>query len=123
VGLFIWGLVSGQFRNVEEPKYRIFEAEDAQDEERGGEQWLNLPGFFWTSFWIFLVSIVLITLFIWLFARGKKSYSVDNTESHAESYANVIKEGHGGMNRISLGQFCFDLLLDCILHSRQLVAV
>ncbi|NLI54655.1 MAG: hypothetical protein GX417_10115 [Clostridiales bacterium] len=57
----------------------------------------KLPGFFWTSFWIFLVSIVLITLFIWLFARGKKSYSVDDTESHAESYANVIKEGHGGM--------------------------
>ncbi|NLI54656.1 MAG: cbb3-type cytochrome oxidase assembly protein [Clostridiales bacterium] len=35
VGLFIWGLVSGQFRNVEEPKYRIFEAEDARDEKKG----------------------------------------------------------------------------------------
>lgn len=35
VGLFIWGLLSGQFRNVEEPKYRIFEAEDVQEEKKG----------------------------------------------------------------------------------------
>ncbi len=36
-GLFIWGLVSGQFRNVEESKYRIFEAEDAHEEKKGEE--------------------------------------------------------------------------------------
>jgi nitrogen fixation-related uncharacterized protein len=35
VGLFIWGLTRGQFRNVEEPKYRIFEAEDAENEKKG----------------------------------------------------------------------------------------
>jgi nitrogen fixation-related uncharacterized protein len=33
-GLFIWGLVRGQFRNVEEPKYRIFDAEDGEDEKK-----------------------------------------------------------------------------------------
>ena len=33
-GLFIWGLVTGQFRNVEEPKYRIFEAEDMEDDDK-----------------------------------------------------------------------------------------
>lgn len=37
VGLFIWGLVTGQFRNVEEPKYRIFEAEDVQEEKKGAD--------------------------------------------------------------------------------------
>ncbi len=35
VGLFIWGLVSGQFRDVEEPKYRIFEEGDMQEEKKG----------------------------------------------------------------------------------------
>jgi nitrogen fixation-related uncharacterized protein len=34
-GLFIWGLASGQFRNVEEPKYNIFEAEDVQEAKKG----------------------------------------------------------------------------------------
>lgn len=57
----------------------------------------KLPGFFLTSFWVFVASIIMIVLFIWLFVRGKKSYSVDDAESHAEDYANVIKEGHGGM--------------------------
>lgn len=31
-GLFVWGLIKGQFRHVEEPKYRIFEAEDVEDD-------------------------------------------------------------------------------------------
>lgn len=34
IGLFIWGLVTGQFKKVEEPKYNIFEPEDFEDEER-----------------------------------------------------------------------------------------
>jgi cbb3-type cytochrome oxidase maturation protein len=33
-GLFIWGLKSGQFRNIEEPKYRMLELENIEDEER-----------------------------------------------------------------------------------------
>ena len=57
----------------------------------------ELPGFFWTSFWIFAASVISISVFIWLFVKGKKKYSVDDAESHAEDYANVIKEGHGGM--------------------------
>ena len=32
LGLFIWGLVKGQFRDVEEAKYRIFEAEDVEED-------------------------------------------------------------------------------------------
>lgn len=27
VGLFIWGILSGQFHNVEEPKYRMLDPE------------------------------------------------------------------------------------------------
>lgn len=35
-GLFIWGWVTGQFRDVEEPKYRMLEMEEA-DQVVGGE--------------------------------------------------------------------------------------
>lgn len=35
VGLFIWGLKSGQFKNIEEPKYRMLE--DNENEEREEE--------------------------------------------------------------------------------------
>ena len=57
----------------------------------------ELNGFFWNSFWIFAVSLVLTAIFIWLFVIGNKKYSVDDAESHAEDYADIIKEGHGGM--------------------------
>jgi len=57
----------------------------------------ELPSFFWKSLWIMVGGIVFLVMFIWLFARGKKNYSVDDTESHAEEYGDVIKEGHGGM--------------------------
>jgi cbb3-type cytochrome oxidase maturation protein len=33
VGLFIWGLKSGQFKNIEEPKYRMLEDNDDGDSE------------------------------------------------------------------------------------------
>jgi len=32
VGLFIWGLTTGQFRNVEDAKYTVFEREDFDNE-------------------------------------------------------------------------------------------
>lgn len=57
----------------------------------------KLPGFFTVSFWVFVVSVAACSVFIWLFAMGNRKYSVNDTESHAETYANVIKEGHGGM--------------------------
>ncbi len=38
VGLFIWGLVKGQFKDVESPKYRIFDAEEQEDEPKKEEK-------------------------------------------------------------------------------------
>jgi nitrogen fixation-related uncharacterized protein len=37
IGLFIWGLVSGQFRNVEEPKYRMLEMDTVEDDKKGAD--------------------------------------------------------------------------------------
>jgi hypothetical protein len=44
-----------------------------------------------------LFSIVGFTVFIWLILRSGHDYSVHDTETHAVDYANVIKEGHGGL--------------------------
>jgi nitrogen fixation-related uncharacterized protein len=37
IGLFIWGWVKGQFRNVEEPKYRMLEMDSVEDDKKGAD--------------------------------------------------------------------------------------
>jgi hypothetical protein len=49
------------------------------------------------SFWIVLVSIVGFVALTWLAMRSGHKYSVHDTESHSSNYADVIKEGHGGL--------------------------
>ncbi len=36
LGFLIWGIKSGQFKNVEEPKYRIFD--DTDDGKENGDE-------------------------------------------------------------------------------------
>jgi nitrogen fixation-related uncharacterized protein len=39
VGFLIWGILSGQFKNVEEPKYRMLQddrEDDTKDKEKDG---------------------------------------------------------------------------------------
>ena len=57
------------------------------------ESWI----FFKTGFWIVVASVTLFVFFLWLFIMGGSRYSVEDTEAHAEEFAEVIKEGHGGM--------------------------
>ena len=38
LGFLIWGISSGQFRNVEEPKYKIFEAEDDKMKKQDADE-------------------------------------------------------------------------------------
>jgi hypothetical protein len=40
------------------------------------------------------VSFVIVT---WLILRSGHGYSVHDTEAHSTNYADVIKEGHGGL--------------------------
>jgi cbb3-type cytochrome oxidase maturation protein len=37
LGFLIWGIRTGQFRNIEEPKYRIFD-DKGEEEEKVNEQ-------------------------------------------------------------------------------------
>jgi hypothetical protein len=57
----------------------------------------KLPDFFNDSLLIVIISIASIVVLLWLLIVGGKNYTVEDTESHAELYANIIKEGHGGM--------------------------
>jgi hypothetical protein len=44
-----------------------------------------------------LSCIVAFVILTWLVLRSGHDYSVHDTETHAADYANVIKEGHGGL--------------------------
>jgi nitrogen fixation-related uncharacterized protein len=37
-GLFIWGWITGQFRDVEEPKYRMLEMDDTDQVKKGEDE-------------------------------------------------------------------------------------
>jgi cbb3-type cytochrome oxidase maturation protein len=37
VGFFVWGIKSGQFHNVEEPKFRIFGKQSKDQTEKRGQ--------------------------------------------------------------------------------------
>lgn len=43
LGFLIWGIRTGQFRNIEEPKYRIFD-DKGEGEEKVNEQTENKEG-------------------------------------------------------------------------------
>ena len=48
----------------------------------------------------FLIVVTMVPSFVLLVALALRSghdYSVEDTESHATEYADIIKEGHGGM--------------------------
>jgi heme/copper-type cytochrome/quinol oxidase subunit 2 len=57
----------------------------------------EMNSFFQNSLWLVLITIMLSVFFLWLFIIGGSKYSMEDAESHAEHYANIIKEGHGTM--------------------------
>lgn len=48
-------------------------------------------------FYLVLAIALSSVIIIWLVLRSGKNYSVNDTEAHSTSYADVIKEGHGGL--------------------------
>jgi hypothetical protein len=49
------------------------------------------------AFYITLLCIAAAVVLTVLLLRSGKGYSVRDAQSHAEDYAGVIKEGHGGI--------------------------
>ena len=46
---------------------------------------------------VVLLGAAGFVVYTWLVLRSGHGYSVHDTETHAADYANVIKEGHGGL--------------------------
>jgi hypothetical protein len=40
---------------------------------------------------------IVFSILVWLALRGGHDYSVNDTQAHSVDYANVIREGHGGL--------------------------
>jgi hypothetical protein len=69
----------------------------------------DMVRFFREAAWIFAGSTIGIVLAIWLFALGKKNYTVQDAETQAEEFGNVIKESYGGMTIFLWVWFVFSL--------------
>jgi hypothetical protein len=48
-------------------------------------------------FYLVLTVALGFVIITWLVLRSGKNYSVNDTEAHSTNYADVIKEGHGGL--------------------------
>jgi hypothetical protein len=49
------------------------------------------------TFYLVMAVAVIVVILTWLALRSGSAYSVHDTEAHSTSYADVIKEGHGGL--------------------------
>jgi hypothetical protein len=47
--------------------------------------------------WFVLLVIAVVTLLVYLGVRAGHRYSVEDTQAHAETFAGVVQEGHGGV--------------------------
>lgn len=91
--------------------------------KKKAKEWIKvskLPDFFHDSLWIVIISIVFAVFFLWLFIIGGNKYSVEDTESHAEHYANIIKEGHGGMTAFLWVSYAFLLIWTIYYYSANI---
>ena len=52
--------------------------------------------------WFALLIIGIVTLLVYLAVRAGKGYSVEDTQAHAETFGDVVQEGHGGMPAVAL---------------------
>ena len=50
-----------------------------------------------TLFYLVIAVAISVIILTWLALRSGHGYSVHDTEAHSINYADVIKEGHGGI--------------------------
>lgn len=49
------------------------------------------------TFYLVIAVAVSVVILTWLILRSGHGYSVHDTEAHSTNYADIIKEGHGGL--------------------------
>jgi hypothetical protein len=57
----------------------------------------DLVRFYRDAFWIALASLVFSAVMLWLSVVGNGRPRAKDSEVHAEGFAGVVREGHGGM--------------------------
>jgi nitrogen fixation protein FixH len=73
-----------------------------------------------------LLMIAVVTLLIYLASRSGRGYSVEDTKAHAEKFAGVIEEGHGGMTAfcwITIGAIFIWSIIYLIMHWSEFAVV
>jgi len=86
----------------------------------------ELTSFFRVSSWIVAVSLTLSIILIWLMVTGGKKYMSEDAEAHAQEYAGLVKEGHGGMTGFLWMSFAMVLIWTVVylmLHWREFAVV
>ncbi len=86
----------------------------------------QLVGFFREALMIAIGSIIGSILFLWLGLISGRGYTVEDTEAHASSYAEIIKEGHGGMTAflwLSFAGFFFWTIYYLLVHWREFLVI
>ncbi len=61
-------------------------------------------------FYFVLAFVVCFVIVVWLVLRSGRNYSVNDTEAHSTNYADVIKEGHGGLTMFLWVSFALILI-------------
>ena len=62
--------------------------------------WLDFANNYIFCFYMMLICMAAFTVFMILLLRSGHDYSVHDAEAHSTNYANVIKEGHGGLTAL-----------------------
>jgi hypothetical protein len=70
------------------------------------------------TFYIVIAVAVSVVILTWLILRSGRGYSVHDTEAHAISYADDIREGHGGLTLFLVLSF-LAIIIWCIVYFVQ----
>jgi hypothetical protein len=71
-----------------------------------------------STFWLVIIVAVSVVVITWLILRSGQGYGVHDTEAHAVSYADDVKEGHGGMTLFLWVSF-IAIIIWCIIYLVQ----
>jgi hypothetical protein len=86
----------------------------------------DLVRFVRDAFWIAVVSLVFSAVMIWLIVVGNGRSREEGSEAHAEGFAGVVREGHGGMTIFLWVSFALLVLWTVyyfVAHAQQFLVI
>ena len=86
----------------------------------------DLVRFFRDAFWIAAASLVFSVVMLWLLVAGNGRSRAGDPEAHAEGFAGVVREGHGGMTAFLWVSFALLILWTVyyfVAHAQQFLVI